>query len=412
MVSATMPTRRFSDIERRARLVRRHHLGRTAADITTAVRDMVVFHSSDPVSPYLGAWARVPGFATDDLHDALVEGRTLWRLHAMRRTLFVAASDEAAMLEAAAARDIARKERKRFDGWLTDALGSGKRVEGWLDRVRSCVLDVLAGGEEYRTGDLKEAVPDLRTEITVGSGKWATRTAVASRVLFLLAMEGSIVRTRAAGSWRSSQYAWAATDGWLGEPPARLEPEAARARLVRRYLEAFGPATELDVRWWTGWTAARARAALRAVGAVAVELETSGSGESQGFVLPDYAEGDAEHDEASAADLATSAAFLPGLDPTPMGWKQRAWYLGDHAEQVFDRNGNVGPTIWVGGRIVGGWAQRPDGAVVLRLLEKVGADAESRVRDEAAALTAWLDGEVVTPRFRTPLERELAVSGE
>lgn len=406
-----MPTRRFSDAERRARLVRRHHLARTAADVTTAVRDLVVFHSSDPVSPHLGAWARVPGFATDDLHDALVEDRTLWRLHAMRRTLFVAAADEAGVLEAAAGRDIAHKERKRFEGWLADALGRGQNVDSWLDRVRSRVLDVLADGEEYRTGDLKEAVDDLRTEITMGSGKWATRTEVGSRVLFLLAMEGSIVRTRAAGSWRSSQYGWAATDAWFGEPSARLEPEAARAELVRRYLGAFGPATEVDVRWWTGWTAAHARAALRAVGAVAVALETSGAGASEGFVLPDDAEGDADRDEATGSDLATSVAFLPGLDPTPMGWKQRAWYLGDHAERVFDRNGNVGPTIWVGGRIVGGWAQRPDGAVVVRLLDEVGEEAAERVRDEAAALTTWLGGEVVTPRFRTPLERELASSG-
>jgi hypothetical protein len=56
---------------------------------------------------------------------------------------------------------------------------------------------------------------------------------------------------------------------------------------------------------------------------------------------------------------------------------------------------------------VGGWGQRSDGEVAYRLLEGVGDEATARVEAEAAALTAWLDGVVVTPRFRTPLEREL-----
>ncbi|MCW2886272.1 MAG: hypothetical protein JWL58_3134, partial [Streptosporangiaceae bacterium] len=53
-------------------------------------------------------------------------------------------------------------------------------------------------------------------------------------------------------------------------------------------------------------------------------------------------------------------------------------------------------------------AQRPDGEIVLRLLEDVGADAEGAVRAEAERLTVRLGEVRVTPRFRTPLERELS----
>ena len=91
-----------------------------------------------------------------------------------------------------------------------------------------------------------------------------------------------------------------------------------------------------------------------------------------------------------------------------MGWKERSWYLGEHAGPLFDRNGNVGPTVWVGGRIVGGWGQRPDGLIVYRLLEDVGTEATRRIATEAEDLTTWLDGTIVTPRFRAPLERELS----
>ena len=90
-----------------------------------------------------------------------------------------------------------------------------------------------------------------------------------------------------------------------------------------------------------------------------------------------------------------------------MGWSQRAWYVGEHAAALFDRSGNIGPTVWCDGRIVGGWAQRAGGEVVVRLLEDIGTAAAARRRQEAARLTAWIGPVRVTPRFRTPLEREL-----
>ncbi len=107
-------------------------------------------------------------------------------------------------------------------------------------------------------------------------------------------------------------------------------------------------------------------------------------------------------------DAPPVAALLPALDPAPMGWQSRSWYLGPHTPQLFDRTGNIGPTVWWAGRVVGGWAQRASGEVVFRLLEDVGADAEAAVVAKAVALEAWLGSFRVTPRFRTPLERELS----
>jgi len=102
------------------------------------------------------------------------------------------------------------------------------------------------------------------------------------------------------------------------------------------------------------------------------------------------------------------AALLPALDPTPMGWRERGWFLGEHGPALFDRSGNIGPTVWWDGRIVGGWAQRPRGDIVFRLLEDPGAEAGAAVTAEAERLQAWLGPVRVTPRFRTPLERELS----
>ncbi|MGH8983044.1 MAG: DNA glycosylase AlkZ-like family protein [Acidimicrobiia bacterium] len=50
-----------------------------------------------------------------------------------------------------------------------------------------------------------------------------------------------------------------------------------------------------------------------------------------------------------------------------------AWYLGDHASPLFDGNGNAGPTVWAGGRVVGGWAQTAHGDVAVKLFDRVDA---------------------------------------
>ena len=384
---------RLTDEERRARLVTRHHLGRTATSAIQAVRDAVAFHSSDPATPYLAAWARVGGFSAADLDRALFEDRDLWRLHAMRRTLFVVPTELAAVFDGGAGRAVADKERRRLEQWLEDDVDSPAR---WLADLETRVLAVLADGRDYRTTDLAEAVPELNRKITVGSGKWSGTVPVSSRLLSLLAMELKLVRARAAGTWRSSQYRWAATARWFGQPAEPIDPERGRAALLELYLGAYGPATLTDVRWWTGWTARDTRVALDAVGAASAEL----SEDAVGYVLAD------DRDPTDAPGEAVT--LLPGLDSAPMGWKERSWFLGDHAGPLYDRNGNVGPTVWVDGRIVGGWGQRPSGEVVVRLLEDVGKRASTLIESEAATLTEWLDGTVVTPRFRTPLERELS----
>jgi hypothetical protein len=219
---------------------------------------------------------------------------------------------------------------------------------------------------------------------------------ISSRVLIVLALEGHIVRARPRGRWISSQYRWTTTRRWLGEPLPELDEGEAQARLVERWLAQFGPGTEADLRWWSGLTARAIRAAIERVGAQAVELE----GEPKvGYVLP----GDLEPTPRPGPWV----ALLPSLDPTTMGWRGRAWYLGGHGPLLFDSAGNAGPTIWADGRIVGGWAVREGGDVATALLEDVGGDAELAIEGEAARLSALLASVRVFPRFPTPLHGKL-----
>ena len=120
---------------------------------------------------------------------------------------------------------------------------------------------------------------------------------------------------------------------------------------MRRWLATFGPGSETDIVWWLGSTKTAVRRALADLEAVEVSLDGGGTG----WVLPD--------DVEPAPGVEPWAALLPVLDPTVMGWKERAFYLGDHAPQLFDTNGNAGTTAWWDGRVVGCWVQDEAGVV-------------------------------------------------
>lgn len=394
--------RRIDVEERRARLVRRHHLLAPATDLVRVAGDLCGLHSTDAGTVMLSAWARVGGFAVADAEAALYDDRSLARILAMRRTMFVVPTEDAPLLHAATTRDMVDAQRRRAVKLLADSGTTGDEDPAtWLARVEDATMVSLHARGAATAAELKQDVPELAGKVVYAPEKaYGGEFGVSTRVLFLLATDGRIVRGRPRGSWLSTQYRWAPTDTWFdGRVDVdALDTDTARATLVRRWLATFGPATFDDVVWWTGWTKTATRRALTAVAPTEVDLD----GET-GLVLAD--------DDAPEPPAGHTVALLPALDPTTMGWRDRDWYLDPALRpELFDRNGNAGPTVWVDGQVVGGWAQADDGTVVRRLLVDVGADAAAEVEDRAGRLQAWLDGVRVLPRFRTPLEKRLAAS--
>jgi hypothetical protein len=386
--------------ERRARLAVRHHLACEArvATVVDVATDLVALHSTDPASVYLAAAARTRDADVAGIERALYEERSLVRLLGMRRTMFVVPLDMVAVVHAACTRALVPGERSRLVQLLGEA-GVADDAERWLAEVETATLGALEARGEALGAELGQDVPRLRERIVVGAGtRWEGVLGVTTRVLFLLSAQERIVRGRPRGSWVSSQYRWAPIESWLPGGVPDLPAAVARTELVRRWLRAFGPGTVADLRWWTGWTAREVRQALAGLATEGVELEGAA-----GLVLA----GDLEPTPAPHP----WAAQLPALDPTVMGWAGRGWFLGPHGPALFDRSGNAGPTVWWDGRVVGGWAHRPDGEVAFRLLEDVGSDATRAIEAAAERLAAWIGGVRVTPRFRTPLERELSSLG-
>jgi DNA glycosylase AlkZ-like len=392
--------RRIGIEERRARLAVRHHLVRpAAAGAAEAAGGVVALHGTDAASVYLSAAARMDAPTLDGIDAALYADRSLIRILGMRRTIFVLPVELAPVVQAACTDAIAAKERRRLVATLTEAgidIGAHADVAGWLADLGDSTVTALRARGQALSVELSADEPRLRQQFVVAPGKsYEATVSVAGRLLPILAAEGRIVRGRPRGSWLSTQYRWAPAEAWSA-PGARATWDAAsaQAELVRRWLGGFGPGTFADLKWWTGLTVGEIKRALAAVRPVEVDL-----GGTPGFVLA------ADADPVGAPE--PWVALLPALDPTPMGWTERDWYLGAHRAALFDRSGNIGPTVWCDGRIVGGWAQRADGEIAVRLLEDIG-DRAKEVTTAAERLADWLGPARFVPKFRTPLERELA----
>ncbi|MCK0173276.1 winged helix DNA-binding domain-containing protein [Mycolicibacterium sp. F2034L] len=382
--------RSFTLDERRDRLARRHFLCAEPDSLTDVVTGVVGLHATDPATPYLSLWARVPGFTVADLDAELYARRTLLKHLAMRRTLWMISRADLPAVQAAASDRVAATERRRL---VADAQKGGVTPDAasWLDTACAAVLGHLQAHGPTGARQLRAALPELAGSFDAAPGKpWGGDSPLSPRVLTVLGVQGDIVRGPNDGGWTASRPRWATIGDWLGEPNAPLDAEEASRIVVRRWLRAFGPATVTDVKWWFGNTLTWARSTLEAIGAVEVDLHGS-----PGVALPD----DLEPEPACGP----WAALLPGLDVTTMGWYDREWYLGPHRPYVFDRNGNGGPTAWWNGRIVGGWGQDADARVVLHLVEDVGRDGLAALSRRAADLTSWLDGTRIAPRFPSPL---------
>ena len=385
---------KITDAQRRHRLVAQHFA--RASTTAAVVSSLLALHATDPATVYLSVLARARSLGLPDIRDAMYERRSLVRLMAMRRTMFVVAHGDVPMIHAAASLGVARAMRARLVKQVSTLPTEPviADVESWLAATEAETESALRSMGTATGAELSAAVPGLKTALLPTTDKvYDVKRYVTSEVLVMMAAEGRLVRVEPRGSWTSRRHAWAPIDHWWPDGIAVLDETEARADLARRWLEVFGPATLDDLQWWTGWNKTQTRGAVSGLDTVAVEL----------------AEGDGIMLSGTTFDkpAGTSIMLLPALDPTPMGWKHRAWYLGEHKAPLFDTFGNIGPTIWSGGRIVGGWAVTGSGEVVTEFLEDVGSTVSKVVAAEAERITTLLDGTPVVPSFPTPMEKKL-----
>ena len=382
---------RISDEQRRRRLARRHAVApqHRVGDPVAAARAVVALHATEAASVHLAVAARCDGATVADVDRALYEERSLVKQLAMRRTLFAFPRDLIPAALGSSSERVAAALSSRISRTIAE---NGLAVDGeaWLDAACRAVEDVVSEAGALSNAEIRESVPVVRGQVTVGTGTWGQAVQVSPWVCGLLGLRGRLTRGAPVGEWTNPRPRWERMDAWLGAP---VEPSDARqgyAELVERWLDRFGPGTIDDIVWWLGATKGIVRTTLADVEAVEVDLDDG----RVGYTLP----GDLDDEP----EVEPWAALLPVLDATTMGWKERGFYLDpDDVSSLFDTNGNAGTTAWWNGRIVGCWVQEPDGEVRVVVRHALPGEAVRALDAEAVRLTGWLGGVRVNSVYRS-----------
>jgi hypothetical protein len=211
-----------------------------AAQVTSTVEHLVGLQAQAPFPPYYGLHSRLDGFRPEDL-AALITSRSVVRIALMRGTIHLVSARDCLPLRQLVQPVIERGLRGAF----------GKQLAG------ADLAALAAAGRR-----LVEAEPMTFSQLGQAlAARWPDHppAALAQAVRAFV----PLVQLPPRAVWgKAGQSVHTSAEHWLGQPgsvpPAPGADPAALARLVTRYLGAFGPATVRDVQAWSGLTGLKA----------------------------------------------------------------------------------------------------------------------------------------------------------
>jgi len=332
----------------RTLLLRQHLLERTTMPALEMVHHLIGLQAQDNLPPYLSLAARIRDFDPLELSDALERGDAV-RFLTMRGTIHVLLPDDALCLRS----------------WVQPALDQQSRSNQMSRPARDVPVErlVAAARRHLADGSLPVArLGELLAQDFPGVPSGALAHVARERV--------PMVQVPPRGLWRrSGGVVYQTVENHLGRDTTEVDvPD-----LVRRYLRAFGPATEADFAGWSGLPLRDVRAGL---GRIASELVEVRFGEQRAWTL----RGAARHPRGRIVRL------LPAWDNYLMGHRDRDFIAGpERWPTVMPGGGLIRPTILVDGVAVGTWSVRRKGReirVELEPFEELNDEITAATREE------------------------------
>jgi hypothetical protein len=354
-VAADVPGRLLA-----ARLTAQLLAGEPAGTPEAVAERLLAVQAQDPRGFRLAVRGRTSGVTATDVEAALTQRRSLVVTWLNRGTLHLVTAE---------------------DYWWLQPLTTPQLRTGNVRRLRQEGVDEEPAIRGLAVVEAAVAEgPQTRAELRgrLDAAGVPTRGQALVHVLFAAALEGLAVR----GPVVRGEQAYVSPAAWLGPPPARLDPDAALARLAQRYLCGHGPATAADLGRWAGIPLGPARSGLAALDDT-VDL---------GDGLVDLA------DRPPPAPL-PPPRLLGTFEPLLLGWADRTPVLGRH-ERLITVNGLFRPLVLVRGRVVGTWGLSA-GVVSVTMLDEAPSAALTSLRRDADDLLAFFGLPPTETRVRT-----------
>ncbi|MEO5940988.1 MAG: winged helix DNA-binding domain-containing protein [Candidatus Limnocylindrales bacterium] len=342
----------------RATLARQLLLRREKLAVVDAVHRITAIQGQEPASPYIALWNRVAGFDPADLDRAFAD-RSIVKSSLMRMTLHAVDAADYPAFHTAMTRSLraARLGDRRFtDSGLTAA------------DADAVTRHVLAFASEPRTNAEFDAFLEKRFGPLPGNGPW-----------WALRTFAPLHHAPTGGPWSfglKPSYVAAA------EPHERPPVEDATRTLVRRYLEAFGPATIADIAQFSVRYREPIRTAIEAMTDELVVFDGPGRAplyDIPGGLLP-------------GEDAPAPPRLLPMWDSVLMAYDDRSRIIPpEYRRRFIHQNGDVIPSLLVDGYVAGVW--RPvEGGIEASAFHPLSSETWRGLETEAHDLIAFLAG--------------------
>jgi len=331
----------------RALLARQLLLERRKLDVQEAVERICAIQAQWPQSPYIALWTRLAGFSKEQLTRALEEKRVV-KSQLFRITLHITSARDypyyAAMWLPAA--------RDTTPGVTTKKLDELSRL------VQRAAMK----------GPMTQADVEALAAEGMGGFRWRTRTLA------------PLLHLPPSGTWSHyGRVQLRAMEAHLGvELPAR---EDGAEHLVRRYLAAFGPATQQDLLRFAGVRVGDVKAGLERV-----ELRTFR--DERGRVLLDLPRA-----PLPAEDAPAPVRFLPKWDSSILAYAppERARILPEKFRPtVIRKNGDVLPTVLVDGFVSASWNVDRKGKLEISPLRRLTKAERAEIDDEGERVVEFV----------------------
>jgi hypothetical protein len=339
----------------RALLDRQLLLGRAVMSPLDAIEHLVGMQAQEPTSPYYGLWARLGGFAPEDLSGP-VERREAVRLSLMRCTLHLVSARDAHRMRPPL-------QSVHVRGFTTGSPFARRLGDADVDAVVAAGRELL-DAQPRLPAELGRALQERWPDVDADVLGYAVR--YLAPVIQLPPRGTSHVRP-------GGRAVLGTMAAWLGGDP---DGDAAPDALVRRYLAAYGPATVADVAAWSGLTGVR-----EILERMRGELRTFADDRGRelfdvpGAPLPD-------------PDTPVPARFLPEFDTVLVAHADRRRVIPE-ARQAYV-GANLGkPFVLLDGFVSGWWriVRSPDELrLVVQPFERLGAKQRAALEAEGAAL--------------------------
>lgn len=323
------------------RLNKQHLINRTAENWEQVVWENLGLHGTDSLTPYLSLFARLAEFEPEHLFNSLNEHQIIFRIRAFRGTIFWV--HRRWVCHVLNINPIIQKQSLNYIEKIFARAGVS------LNDSLNQIISSFNFKEILTTKDLKLRQPKIFKD-----DLW--------QYLFrYLEWSGNLIRV-GMRHLTDPIVRYGACHHWLHEcKDFDFPPEKSLQKIFLQYLHQFGPVYQEDISWWFPLNKSLTQKLIEQADQNR-EIKTIDSEHGPYFMtITDWETFENFHYQKGKSE---SVLFLPYEDHFPKAYKWRDWYISPELNgKLFNVGkidyGQLRPSIWVDGKVVGRWEMEP-----------------------------------------------------